>query len=129
MVIMMADKLTNPKKYNRRIHIQEKKAKLDPEGIPVGEKWDTVNTLWAFRKPLTSRWREYFQSAGLNVEKMFQYEIRYREGITEDLRIVNGTRVVNGVREERTFEIKAVLDDVHGDRTETWIMAEELTTG
>lgn len=115
----MVDKLTNPRKYDRRIAIQEFKSTVDDEGISTNE-WTTIMTLWAKRKPLTTRWREYFQAAGLNAEKMFQYEIRYREGITEEMRVVEG---------DRTLEIKTVLDDIHGDRTETWIMALELTAG
>lgn len=115
----MTNKPSNPRKYDRRITIQKFTSTVDDEGIPT-EEWTDVITLWAKRKPLNTRWREYFQAAGMNAEKMFQYEIRYREGITEEMRIVEG---------DRTLEIKAVLDDVHGDRTETWIMALELTPG
>lgn len=116
----MAEKLTNPRKYDRRITIQHMATSVDEEGV-VTKDWAPLITLWAKRKPLTTRWREYFQAAGMNAEKMFQYEIRYREGITEEMRLVDGA--------DRTLEIKAVLDDIHGDRTETCIMALELTAG
>lgn len=120
MVIMMADKLTNPRKYDRRITIQHfTTVGVDDEGITTKD-WVPIVTLWAKRRPLTSRWREFFQNAGMNAEKMAQFEFRYREGITENMRLVN-----NG----RTYDIKAVLDDVHGDKTETWIMALELNNG
>lgn len=113
-------KLTNPKKYNRRITIEHfTTVGVDGEGI-VTKGWAPLITVWAFRKPLTSRWREYFQAAGENAEKMLQYEIRYREGIESDMRIVEKGKVM---------EVKAVLDDIHGDRTETWLMAQELTDG
>lgn len=125
----MAEKPTNPRKYDRRIQIQKKQVKLDPEGFPTGEEWVTVSTPWAKRKPLTTRWREYFQAGGENAEKMFQYELRYREDVSEEMRIVDGKRKVSDQKVDRIFEIKAVLDDVHGDRTETWIMALELTGG
>lgn len=128
MVMAMANKPTNPRKYDRRIVIQHLKAVTDVEGASK-KKWMPLITLWAKRKPLTNRWREYFQAAGLNAEKIFQYEIRYREGITEDMRLLDGKKVIDGVEKERSFEIKAVLDDAHGDRTETWIMALELTSG
>lgn len=124
----MAEKLTNPKKYNRRIMLQSKQTVTDDEGIPTS-KWVEWMTLWACRKPLTSRWRETFQAAGLNVDKMIQLEIRYRTGITPDMRILHGTKVVNSKETDRIYEIKAVLDDVHGDGTETWIMALERDEG
>ena len=78
--------------------------------------------LWAFRKPLTTRWREYFQAAGINAEKMWQYEIRYRplEDIKEEMRLLE---------RGKSHDIKAVLEDVHGDRTETYIMALEVGDG
>lgn len=124
----MAEKLTNPRKYDRRITIQKFVSTIDDEGVSTKD-WMPVITLWAKRKPLTTRWREYFQAAGINAEKMFQYEIRYREGITEEMRIIDGKKKVGDVEIDRIFEIKAVLDDALGDRVETWIMALELTPG
>jgi len=106
-------------KLNRKIKLQVKATQTDSEGI-VTEIWNDVLTLWAFRKPLTSRWREYFQGAGLNAEKMLQYEIRYRDGISSNMRLVD-----RGI----PYQISAVLDDVHGDRTETYIMALEVGDG
>lgn len=106
---------------NRKITLQEKSTVTDDEGITT-TVWANVMTLWCRRKPLTTRWREYFQAAGMNAEKMLQYEIRYRpkEDISEDMRLLD---------RGRPYELKAVLDDVHGDRTETWIMALEVTNG
>jgi SPP1 family predicted phage head-tail adaptor len=118
----------NSGRYRRRITIQCYESIVDEEGIAIHD-WVPVATIWSARKPLTTRWREYFRAAGLNAEKMFQYEIRYREGITENMRIVDGKRVVNDQEVDRVLEIKAVLDDAKGDRTETWIMALELTPG
>lgn len=125
---MTTTKPSNPRKYDRRITIQKFTSTVDDEGVST-EGWTDVIALWAKRKPLTTRWREYFQAAGVNAEKMFQYEIRYREGISEDMRIVDGKRIVNNQEKDRVLEVKAVLDDVHGDRTECWIMALELTAG
>ncbi len=109
----------NSGRYRHRIIIQRYESIVDEEGIAKHD-WVPVATVWSARKPLTTRWREYFQAAGVNAEKMFQYEIRYREGITEEMRIVDRDRI---------YEIKAVLDDVNGDGRETLIMALEVTAG
>lgn len=107
-------------KMNRKITLQSKTVVPDSEGIPV-DTWVNGLILWSHRKPLSGRWREFYQAAGENAEKIFQYSIRYREGVAnESMRLTN---------KGRTYEIKAVLDDALGDRTETWIMAQELTDG
>lgn len=118
----------NAGKLNRRITIQEMKTKPDAEGVPK-KTWVDKFTLWASRKPLTARWRETFQAAGLNVEKMVKFEVRFRSGILGDMRIIDGKKTVDGKELNRVYDIKAVLDDVHGDRTETWIMALERENG
>ena len=109
-------------KLNRKITIQQHTTiSVDNEGIAT-TGWADLVTVWAFRKPLTNRWREFYQAAGENAEKMLQYEIRYRpaEDIMPDMRIVDKGKI---------YELKAALHDVHGDRTETWLMAQELTDG
>lgn len=109
-------------RLNRRIKIQVKADPVtDAEGITT-QGWNDFLSLWAFRKPLTTRWREYFQAAGINAEKMWQYEIRYRplEDIKEEMRLLE---------RGKSHDIKAVLEDVHGDRTETYIMALEVGDG
>ncbi|WP_170220102.1 phage head closure protein [Paenibacillus anaericanus] len=122
------EKKTNPKKYNKRILLQSKGFVADDEGISTAG-WVDWMPLWACRKPLTTRWRETYQAAGLNVDKMIQLEIRYRTGITPDMRIVHGKKVVDGVETDRIYDIKSVLDDVKGDGVETWIMALERDNG
>jgi SPP1 family predicted phage head-tail adaptor len=118
-----------PQKMNRKITLQTFTSTVDDEGIAT-EDWVNGLVLYAFRKPLSGRWREFFQSAGENAEKIFQYTIRYREGVAdESMRIISGKKTVNDVLVDRVYEIKAVLDDALGDRTETWIMAQELTDG
>jgi SPP1 family predicted phage head-tail adaptor len=118
-----------PQKMNRKITLQSKETVTDPEGITT-ESWVNGLVLWSHRKPLTGRWREFYQAAGENAEKIFQYSIRYREEVAdESMRIVCGKKTVDDVLVDRIYEIKAVLDDALGDRTETWIMAQELTDG
>lgn len=119
MVICLANKIINAKKYNKRITIQKFTSVMDDEGIATRE-WVDYATLWAFGKSLSSRWKEYFQAGGYNAEKMMQFELRYREGIEEDMRIVHN---------DSMYEIKSVSQDPHGDKTETWIFGLELTNG
>ncbi|ELK43997.1 phage head-tail adaptor [Brevibacillus agri BAB-2500] len=108
-------------KMNRRITIQEKQTVVDPEGIPT-ESWADVATLWAAREPLIAGAREFFSAAAINAEKTVRYAIRYRPGILPSMRLVDK-------QDGLTYEIKAVLDDVLGDRTQTHIMAEVLADG
>jgi SPP1 family predicted phage head-tail adaptor len=114
----MARKLT-ASDLNRRITIQQKQIVVDPEGIPT-EKWTDVATVWAARNPLSGK--EYFAAAAVNAEKTVKYRIRYRPGILPHMRLIDQK---DGV----TYDIKAVLDDYYGDRTQTHIMAEVLEGG
>lgn len=104
---------------NRRITLQGKKTVLDREGTPI-ESWVDVATIWAARNPLTAK--EFFAAATVNAEKAVKYRIRYRPGILEDMRLIDQ-------RDGVAYEIKGVLDDIYGDRTETHIIAEVLSDG
>ncbi|WP_448028172.1 phage head closure protein [Brevibacillus borstelensis] len=115
----MMQKLT-ASDLNRRITIQKKEMVLDPEGTPVEETWVDIATLWAARNPLSAR--DFFAAAAVNAEKAVKYRIRYRRGILADMRLVDK-------HDGTTYEIKGVLDDYHGDRTETHIMVEVLEGG
>ncbi|WP_339273628.1 phage head closure protein [Paenibacillus sp. FSL W8-0426] len=109
----------NPAKLNRRILLQRKsEADEDDSGYPVnpGNEWEDVMTLYASREPL--RGREFFAAAAANAELTLRYKIRYRDGITPDMRFID---LNNG----RTCNITAVLDDPFGDRTETHLMVLE----
>lgn len=104
---------------NRRITIQQATTVTDPEGIPT-ETWTDVATVWASRNPLSGR--EYFAAAAANAEKTVKYRIRYRPGILPNMRLIDH-------RDDVTYEVKAVLDDYYGDRTQTHILAEVLQDG
>ncbi|MGG1534514.1 phage head closure protein [Brevibacillus agri] len=108
-------------KMNRRITIQEKQLVVDPEGIPTVD-WVDVATVWAAREPLIAGAREFFSAAAINAEKTVRYAVRYRTGILPSMRLFD-------LHDSMTYEIKAVLDDVLGDRTQTHIVAEVLTDG
>lgn len=115
----MANKLPNARKYNKRIVFQEFATTVDEEGVAT-KGWVDRMTLWAFGKSLSARWKEYFQAAGHNAERMTQFELRYREGIDTSMRIMF---------KGNSFEIVSVLDDPHGDQTETFVFAKETVNG
>lgn len=109
----------NPAKLNRRILLQKKSSGGEDEsGYPRDPKeaWEDVMPLYASREPL--RGREFFAAAAANAELTLRYKIRYREGITPDMRFIdlNNNRICN---------ITAVLDDPFEDRTETHLMVLE----
>lgn len=106
---------------NRRITIQRKGPSEDESGYPIpNPPWIDVMTVWASREPL--RGREYFAAAASHAEETIRFKIRYRQGITSDLRLID-------LKDNRIYEIKAVLDDVYGDGTETHLMTVVLSNG
>lgn len=112
----------NPAKLNRRILLQKKSnGEEDESGYPTSpdDEWEDVMTVYASREPL--RGREFFAAAAANAELTLRYKIRYREGITPDMRFKD-------LNNERICNITAVLDDPYGDRTETHLMALEERT-
>jgi len=112
----------NTGKLNRRVVIQKKGRAVDDAGFPIGgpDQWEDVFTVWASREPL--RGREYFAAAAAQAETTVRYKMRYREGITSDMRLVD-------LKDNRIYELSAVLDDPFGDRTETHLMTTEASNG
>ncbi|MBD7967763.1 phage head closure protein [Paenibacillus gallinarum] len=107
----------NPAKLNKRITLQKKVTGEDNSGYPTpgAGEWEEVISIYASRKPI--RGREFFAAAAAQAENTVRFEIRYRSGITPDMRLVC---------EGRIYNITAVLDDVYGDRTETHLMTTEV---
>lgn len=107
-------------KLRQRITIQRPGRTEDDAGYPIPNPtdWEDVATVWAAREPL--RGREFFAAAAVQYEKTVRFRIRYRKGIKPGMRVL-----CDGV----AYEIYAVLDDVHGDRTETHLMTTEVGNG
>ncbi|MFT9848514.1 phage head closure protein [Aneurinibacillus sp. REN35] len=103
----------NPGKLNKRITLQRFEKTKDSEGI-VTEAWNDVATVWASAEPL--RGREYFAAAAVNQENIVRFRIRYRPGVTSEMRVVYGGRL---------FDIKSVID-VNERHRELQLMAEEV---
>lgn len=114
----------NAGKMNRRISIQKLMNAHDDAGYPIpGQKeWRDVfsSKLWASREPI--RGREFFAADTAQSEITVRYKIRYRSGVSNEMRIVDW-------KDNRIYEIKAVLDDVYNDRTETHLMVAEISNG
>jgi SPP1 family predicted phage head-tail adaptor len=88
----------NPGELRHRITLQKLENVQDSFGQPV-EQWNDVATIWASVKPLVGR--EFFAAETVNSEVTHKVRIRFRAGITPDMRIKFGTRI---------FQITAVIN-------------------
>ncbi|HFR4183360.1 TPA: phage head closure protein [Bacillus cereus] len=102
-------------KKNKRIILQKKSTdyETDEEGNPL-EPWQDIVKVWAAVNPL--RGREFWQAASVNAENTIRVEIRYRKGITNNMRILYG---------ERILEITNVID-VEEKHKEMHLMCKEV---
>lgn len=80
-------------------------------------KWADLATVWAAFEPLRSR--EFFEAAAANAENTVRFYIRYRPGISQEMRILH---------DDRVFNISAVADRTER-KAELEITAKELTDG
>lgn len=103
----------------RRVTLQDKSSGEDADGFPTTADWSDVATVWAEVKPLSLRAREYYQAAGIEAEKAVQVTIRYRPGVTENMRVLFGTH---------TYDIWAALD-TEMKHVEWVLICREVTTG
>lgn len=106
----------NPGKLNKQITLQQQRPSKDGEGISISV-WVDLATIWASVEPI--RGREYFQAAAVGAESTVRIRIRYREGITTDLRVLYGSR---------KFNIRSAIDPEERHR-ELHLMCEEVVNG
>jgi SPP1 family predicted phage head-tail adaptor len=99
----------------QRITLQKKLITKDPEGIPM-DIWQDIATIWAAIEPL--RGREYFQAATVQSQNMIRFTIRYRKGITSEIRILYDSKF---------YDIQSVID-VNGCHQQLELMAKEVTS-
>lgn len=64
------------------------------------EKWDDVCTVWANIKPIAGK--EYYQAETIESELTHRIIMRYRKGITPEMRVVYKGRI---------FYIQSVIND------------------
>ena len=70
----------------------QKERKIPDEHHGHTSLWDSVATVWAKVEPVSGR--EYYQSHQLKNAISHKITIRYRDGITEELRIVFEERIM-----------------------------------
>jgi len=98
------------------VTIQQKSGSQDSFG---GESWDsptTVATVWAAVEPLQVRWKESVAGNQEIAEATTQIRMRYRDGITTEIRAVYGNT---------TYDIEAVID-VDGRKRELILMCKAI---
>lgn len=69
---------------DRRITLQERTDTRDAAGEPI-PAWTTLDTVWAALIPLTGR--EQFEAQQVNAQRPAKFQIRYRDDVTETMRI------------------------------------------
>lgn len=101
----------------KRVTIQQRTTDQDDYGQQLNQ-WDDVARVWAGIEPLNGR--ELLAAAAVQAETTHTVTMRYRPGITPQLRInYNG----------RLFNILNVLDDNERHRTLTLLCSEGLNNG
>lgn len=105
----------NPGKLRHRIVIERKVGTTkDPDGI-VKETWAPFTSPWAAVIPLSGREKTY--AAAISAEASIRIEIRYMQGITADMRVNYGGRILELVAppldiEEKHIEIHLLCKEV-----------------
>lgn len=103
----------NPGELNKRITIQKPDNAQDSFGQLV-ENWKDVATVWASISPLVGR--EFFAAETVNSEVTHKVKIRYRQGITPDMRVKF---------RDRYFSIQSVIN-FKEQSIELQLMCKEL---
>jgi SPP1 family predicted phage head-tail adaptor len=105
--------------YRHRVTLQRQVTVTDDEGFTTTE-WQDWATVWAAVEPVdTIRRTVYYAAAAVNAERDVRVRIRYRPGITTDMRVVYGQRV---------FSIQLVVDPEERHR-EIQMICREVTSG
>ena len=82
-------------RLDRRISIQQREA-LSPEQSASGEpqsSWGEVCTVWAALEDIAGR--EFFSAREIASDVSTRFRLRYREGITANMRVVDGDAIYN----------------------------------
>ena len=83
----------NPGKLNKRVVIQQPSTLKDDYGQSIMDAWEDFKTVWAEVSPIVGR--EYFAAETVNSEITHKVRLRYRTGITPDMRIKYGDRILS----------------------------------
>lgn len=109
----------NPAKINKRITFQKKNNDaLDGDGFEIPESeapYIDVVKVWAMAKTVNGG--EYHEAAATQNERTTRWIIRYRTGLSEDMRVSYDGRI---------FEIEAILPDDELKKTLTVVCKEVM---
>lgn len=103
-------------KYRHKVQIQERTRTKGASGVPV-DTWVKFRDTWS--NPKTVNGRERWANERTANEYDVAFEMRYQTGITEDMRIVYGTR---------TLQVSTVID-VDERRRELVVLCKEIKNG
>ena len=103
-------------RLRHRIVIQSPTETQDTYGEPI-KTWTTFLTTWASVEPLKGR--EYWESQQVNAEVTYKITMRHRPGLNPKMRVS---------WDDRTFEIKNILNDFERDRRLTLMVTESVTS-
>lgn len=96
-----------------RVSIQQKVALRGRDGGEVPQ-WGTVATVWAAVEPMLGR--EFVEGRQLTAEVTTRIRVRYRAGLTPEMRVVHGDDI---------YEVVAV-QHVRNERREIVLMCREV---
>ncbi len=91
----------DPGKLNKRITFQLQD--LDSED----EDWKDIATTWANINPISGK--EYYSAETINSDLTHKIRLRYRKGITPDMRILYNGRIFYIVSVINEFERNSIL--------------------
>ncbi|MBS4198614.1 phage head closure protein [Bacillus sp. FJAT-49732] len=104
----------NSRKYIKRLTFQKKEKTKDKEGNTVTD-WVDKFTVWGSIKGL--RGRDFIDAGAQAVKISTRIYIRYRPGVTSDMRIKYGKRIFDIVNpnniEERNIEYEILANEVN----------------
>jgi len=103
-------------RLRHRIVIQSPTETQDTYGEPI-KTWSTFLTTWASVEPVKGR--EYWESQQVNAEVTYKITMRHRSGLNPKMRVS---------WDDRTFEIKNILNDFERDRRLTLMVTESVTS-
>ncbi|MHB1652343.1 MAG: phage head closure protein [Desulfitobacteriaceae bacterium] len=106
----------DPGKLRHRVTIQQNTPTQDDEGV-MADNWVDLASVWAMIEPLQGR--ELLTAQAITAEITTRIRIRYRDGITSEMRILYGTRV---------FDIQAPIDPEEKHQ-ELQLMCREVMAG
>lgn len=110
----MPYKSRNPRKYDKRLTFQKKEKVKDADGNTV-TGWVDKFSVWGSIKGL--RGREYIDAGAQAVKISTRIYIRYRPGVTNDMRIKFKNRIFDIVNanniEEQNIEYEILANEVN----------------